>query len=76
MLAQHLDRGHDALGVLAFDAGLFIRVCAECKIKRVVLAAQLVEGDLVSDVHIDLRTSMPTERSDAISASRISRGRR
>ena len=60
-LAQHLNRGHDALGVLAFDAGLFIRVCAECKIERVVLTAQLVEGDLVSDVHIDLRINADGE---------------
>ena len=56
-LAQHLDCGDDALGVLALDAGLFVRVRAKRDVERVVLLAQLVEGHIVShidiDVHID-----------------------
>ena len=72
-LAQHLDRGHDALGVLAFDAGLFIRVCAECKIERVVPAAQLVEGDLVSDVHIDLRINADGEERRGLRVQDLAR---
>ena len=53
-LAQHLDRGDDALGVLALDAGLFIRVRAKRDVKRVVLLAQLVKGHIVANVDIDM----------------------
>ena len=53
-LAQHLDRGDDALSVLALDAGLFIRVRAERDVKRVVLLAQLVERHIVADIDVDM----------------------
>jgi len=53
-LAQHLDSGDDALGVLALDAGLFIRVRAKRDVKRVVLLAQLVERHIVADIDVDM----------------------
>ncbi len=60
-LTQHLDRGDHSLGVLALDAGLFVRVRAQRDIKRIVLLPQLVEGHVVADVDVYVRVDADRE---------------
>ena len=53
-LTQHLDGGDDAVGVLALDTGLLIRVSADGDVERVMRLAQLVEGHIIADIDVQM----------------------
>ena len=72
-LAQHFNGGHDAFGVLALNAGLFVRMCAESKVECVILPAQLVKGDLISDVHIQLHINAYGEKRRDLRVEHLTR---
>lgn len=72
-LAQHLDRGDDALGVLALDAGLFIRVRAERDVERIVLLAQLVECHIVADVDVDMHVDAERQHGRDLRVEHLAR---